>query len=130
MSQEAAANQAHPVDPDKTTDNRSSDQIWLETVYQGDKVPQLTLRAVLMGGALGALMSISNLYTMLKVGWAFGVAITACVLSFVIWRVVRLVLPMVSDMSVLENNCMQSTASAAGYSTGATVGLAFGPCFS
>lgn len=129
MSQEAATNQAHPVDPvdpDTTTDNRSSDQIWLETVYQGDKVPQLTLRAVLMGGALGALMSISNLYTMLKVGWAFGVAITACVLSFVIWRVVRLVLPMVSDMSVLENNCMQSTASAAGYSTGATVGLAFG----
>lgn len=102
------------------------DQKWLREVYQGDRVPQLTWRAVLMGGLLGMLMSISNLYTMLKVGWAFGVAITACVLSFVIWRVVRLILPMVSDMSILENNCMQSTASAAGYSTGATVGLAFG----
>ena len=89
-------------------------------------MPQLTLRAVLMGGVLGALMSISNLYTMLKIGWAFGVAITACVLSFVIWRGVRLAAPRLSEMSILENNCMQSTASAAGYSTGATVGIAFG----
>jgi len=104
----------------------TSDQVWLRTVYQGDHVPQLTWRAVLMGGVLGMLLSISNLYTMLKVGWAFGVAITACVLSFVIWRLVRVVAPNVSDMSILENNCMQSTASAAGYSTGATVGLAFG----
>ncbi|MBK9281412.1 MAG: OPT/YSL family transporter [Candidatus Obscuribacter sp.] len=89
-------------------------------------MPQLTARAVLMGGVLGALMSISNLYTMLKIGWAFGVAITACVLSFVIWRGVRLAAPKLSEMSILENNCMQSTASAAGYSTGATVGIAFG----
>ncbi|MGD9684570.1 MAG: OPT family oligopeptide transporter [Candidatus Obscuribacterales bacterium] len=99
---------------------------WLENVYQGDDVPQLTVRAVLMGGFLGALMSISNLYTTLKVGWSFGVAITACVLSFVIWRTVRLIVPGVSQMTILENNCMQSTASAAGYSTGATIGTAFG----
>jgi OPT family oligopeptide transporter len=32
----------------------------------------------------------------------------------------------VSRMSVLENNCMQSTASAAGYSTGATLATALG----
>ena len=99
---------------------------WLHTVYQGDKVPQLTLRAVLMGGVLGALMSVSNLYTSIKLGWAFGVAITACVLSFVIWNSVRVVFPKLSPMSILENNCMQSTASAAGYSTGATIGTAFG----
>jgi len=103
-----------------------SEDYWYKNVYQGDKVPQLTLRAVLMGGLLGAVMSISNLYTMLKVGWAFGVAITACVLSFVIWRVVRFCFRNVSDMTILENNCMQSAASSAGYSTGATVGLAFG----
>lgn len=99
---------------------------WLKHVYQGDNVPQLTFRAVLMGGILGALMSISNLYTTLKVGWSFGVAITACVLSFVIWRTIRMVIPRLTPMSVLENNCMQSTASAAGYSTGATIGTAFG----
>jgi len=106
--------------------SEDSDEEWFRTVYQGDKVPQFTLRAVLMGGILGSLMSISNLYTSIKVGWAFGVAITACVLSYVIWNAFRVLLPRLTPMSILENNCMQSTASAAGYSTGATVGTAFG----
>lgn len=99
---------------------------WFEQVYQGDKVPQLTFRAVLVGGLLGMLMSISNLYTGIKLGWAFGVAITACVLSYVIWNGIRVAIPKLSPMTILENNCMQSTASAAGYSTGATIGTAFG----
>ena len=103
-----------------------AEEHWLRHVYQGRKVPQLTIRAIVVGGLLGSLMSISNLYTTLKVGWSFGVAITACVLSYVLWRIVRLVLPQVTPMSILENNCMQSTASAAGYSTGATIGTAFG----
>ncbi len=102
------------------------DHEWLHNVYQGDSVPQLTVRAVLMGGILGSLMSISNLYTTIKVGWAFGVAITACVLSFVIWNGFRGVFRNLSQMSILENSCMQSTASAAGYSTGSTIGTAFG----
>jgi uncharacterized oligopeptide transporter (OPT) family protein len=102
---------------------------WFEKIYtgRGDCQKQLTLRAVLMGGVLGMFMSISNLYTMLKLGWAFGVAITACVLSFVIWNALRALSGgRLSQMSLLENNCMQSTASAAGYSTGATIALAFG----
>ena len=103
------------------------DRHWYETCYMGDKMPQLTFRAVAMGAVLGMLMSISNLYTTLKVGWSFGVAITSCVLSFVIWNTVIKVLGgRVSNMSVLENNCMQSTASAAGYSTGSTIATAFG----
>ncbi len=117
-------------DPNAVLHGHMTDEEWFRTVYQGDKVPQLTLRAVLMGGILGSLMSISNLYTSIKVGWAFGVAITACVLSFVIWNSFRVLLGRlgvkVTPMSILENNCMQSTASAAGYSTGATVGTAFG----
>lgn len=104
-----------------------ADRIWFEQTYQGDHQRQLTLRAVLMGGLLGALMSLSNLYTTLKLGWSFGVAITACVLSFVIWNAIRALSGgRLSPMSLLENNCMQSTASAAGYSTGSTVGTAFG----
>ena len=100
---------------------------WFQHSYQGDKQRQLTVRAVLMGGILGMFMALSNLYTTLKLGWSFGVAITACVLSFVIWNVLRgLSGGRLSQMSILENNCMQSTASAAGYSTGATVGTAFG----
>ncbi|MBI4862300.1 MAG: OPT/YSL family transporter [Candidatus Riflebacteria bacterium] len=102
------------------------DRHWFDHVYQGDRQPQLTLRAVLVGGLLGMFMSISNLYTTLKLGWAFGVAITSCVLSYVLWNgLVTLSGNRLSRMSILENNCMQSTASSAGYSTGATVGLAF-----
>jgi putative OPT family oligopeptide transporter len=103
------------------------DAYWLTHIYQGDRVPQLTLRAVAMGAVLGMLMSVSNLYTVMKVGWQFGVAITACVMSFVLWNLVRgLSFGRLSAMSVLENNCMQSTASAAGYSTGSTVATCFG----
>src|SRR6059058_4945823 len=101
---------------------------WFEKIYtgRGDRTKQLTLRAVLMGGILGMFMSISNLYTTLKLGWSFGVAITACVLSYVIWNAARSLTGRISQMTILENTCMQSTASAAGYSTGMTVGTAFG----
>jgi OPT family oligopeptide transporter len=103
------------------------DAHWYRHVYQGDKMPQLTLRAVLMGGILGMLMAASNLYTTLAIGWGFGVAITSCVMSFVIWNVFRaLTGGGLSQMSILENNCMQSTASAAGYSTGSTIATMFG----
>lgn len=125
-----AASAIEEPNPNTILHEKLTDEDWYRTIYQGDKVPQLTVRAVLMGGILGSLMSVSNLYTSIKVGWAFGVAITACVLSFVIWNSLRAVLGKVgvklSPMSILENNCMQSTASAAGYSTGATVGTAFG----
>ena len=96
---------------------------WYRTVYQGDSMPQLTLRAVIMGAFLGGFMSLSNLYIGLKTGWGLGVAITACILSFTIWKTLRTLLPFLfkTDMSILENNCMQSTASAAGYSTGGTM---------
>jgi uncharacterized oligopeptide transporter (OPT) family protein len=105
------------------------DRQWFEQVYtgRGDRMKQLTVRAVLMGGVLGMFMSASNLYTTLKLGWAFGVAITACVISFVLWNALRALSGgRLSQMSILENNCMQSTASAAGYSTGSTIGTAFG----
>lgn len=102
------------------------DRAWLTHYYAGDGTPQLTLRAVIMGGALGALMAVSNLYTTLKLGWAFGVAITASVLSFTIWNGLVMVGIAKSRMTILENNCMQSTASAAGYSTGGTLATAVG----
>ena len=60
---------------------------WYEQVYRGrgDRMPQLTWRAVLMGSALGGVLSLTNLYVGLKAGWGFGVAITACILSYAIW---------------------------------------------
>jgi putative OPT family oligopeptide transporter len=116
-----------PPPPPESASPDEKDLYWFTHVYQGDHTPQLTFRAVAMGAILGMLMSVSNLYTTLKVGWSFGVAITSCVLSYVIWNAFRtLTAGRLSRMSILENNCMQSTASAAGYSTGATIATAFG----
>lgn len=109
-------------------ENRTPEQLereWYETVYRGagDSMAQLTVRAIGMGAVLGCVMSLTNLYIGLKIGWAQGVAITACILSFSIWRGLRVALPFLvrSDFTILENNCMQSTANAAGYSVGGTM---------
>jgi uncharacterized oligopeptide transporter (OPT) family protein len=102
------------------------DRVWYETYYQGDRMPQLTARAVLMGMALGGVMALSNLYVGLKTGWGLGVAITSCILSYAIWNILLSLGLAKTEMSVLENNCMQSTASSAGYSTGGTMVSAIG----
>jgi putative OPT family oligopeptide transporter len=90
---------------------------WFENHYQGD-VPQLTVRAVIMGMILGGFMSLSNLYIGLKTGWGLGVALTACILSYSIGAALSKVGVLRSNLTILENNCMQTTASSAGYSTG------------
>ncbi len=96
---------------------------WYKKIYQGDDMPQLTLRAVVMGSFLGGFMALSNLYVGLKTGWGLGVAITACILSYAIHKTMMAAFPrwFPTEMSILENNCMQSTASSAGYSTGGTM---------
>jgi putative OPT family oligopeptide transporter len=100
---------------------------WYEQVYRGrgDSMAQLTARAVLMGACLGGVLSLTNLYIGLKAGWGFGVAITASILSYAIWTSLLKVGIARTPMTILENNCMQSTASAAGYSTGGTLISAF-----
>ncbi len=100
---------------------------WFEQVYtgRGDSMPQLTWRAVLMGSVLGGVLSLTNLYIGLKAGWGFGVAITACILSYAIWTAFYKIGLVRTPMTILENNCMQSTASSAGYSTGGTLVSAF-----
>jgi OPT family oligopeptide transporter len=93
---------------------------WFNNIYRRD-LPQLTTRAVLMGCLLGAVMSLSNLYVGLKTGWGLGIAITSCILSFALGAVLRRIGLLNSNLSILENNCMQSAASSAGYSTGSTM---------
>jgi len=90
---------------------------WLETVYQPG-ARQLTVRAVIAGMAIGAVMCLSNLYVVLKTGWSLGVTVTACILAFALFRAVQSVGLTRREFSVLENNAMGSVASAAGYMTG------------
>jgi len=96
---------------------------WYNTVYVGEGVPQFTLRSFVVGSLIGGVMSLSNLYVGLKTGWGFGVAITACVLSYAIYSALSFSAPRIfgANLTILENNAMQSTASSAGYSTGGTM---------
>src|SRR6476620_11739073 len=98
---------------------------WYERAYRGDDVPQLTVRAVAMGTGLGFLLAFTNVYIGLKTGWHLGVAITACILSFSIWSALVQAGIAKSPLGILENNCMASTASSAGYATGSTLVSAF-----
>jgi uncharacterized oligopeptide transporter (OPT) family protein len=93
---------------------------WYAKAYRGDDSPQLTIRAVLMGSFLGFFLAMTNLYIGLKTGWHLGVAITACIMSYSFWQILYKSGAARTQMTILENNCMQSTASAAGYSTGGT----------
>lgn len=94
---------------------------WYARVYRGDNVPQLTIRAVIMGSMLGFLLAFTNLYIGLKTGWGLGVAITACILSYAVWNIFLNLGIAKTPMTILETNCMQSTASSAGYSTGSVM---------
>ncbi len=87
---------------------------WFEYVYQGDRQPQLTVRAAVMGMLLGMVMSVSNLYLGLKSGTGIGGAITACVLAYAVFATsAPWILPCwwFPTFSILENNAMQSCAS-------------------
>lgn len=112
-----------PIEPFQGTPEEIERQ-WYERCYKGrgDSMLQLTVRAVVMGSMLGGILSLTNLYIGLKSGWGFGVAITACILSYSIWTALRGITGgWLTPMTVLENNCMQSCASSAGYSTGGTL---------
>jgi OPT family oligopeptide transporter len=120
------ANYELPVDGFKGTAEEIEQQ-WYEKCYvgRGDSVKQLTWRSIIMGWVLGGVLSLTNIYIGLKAGWSFGVAITACILSYAIWTSFYKMRLAKSQLTILENNCMQSTASAAGYSTGGTLISAF-----
>lgn len=91
------------------------DRWWLENVYRGD-MPQLTLRSGLAGMGIGAVLSLTNLYIGMKTGWTLGVGITSVILAFTMFKAMEKV-GVAKEFTVLENNCMQSIATAAGYMT-------------
>jgi len=126
VSISAYENYELPVEGFKGTPEEIERQ-WYEKCYlgRGDTVKQLTWRAIIMGSVLGGILSLTNIYIGLKAGWGFGVAITACILSYAIWTSLYKIRLARTHMTILENNCMQSTASAAGYSTGGTLISAF-----
>ncbi len=94
---------------------------WYARAYRGVDVPQLTLRAVVMGTVLGFFLSFTNIYIGLKTGWFLGVNLTACILTFTISTALHKAGIVKTPMTILETNCTTSTASSAGYATGNTL---------
>ncbi len=108
MSQTSAPTDAEALELEKK---------WLAELYQPDS-PQLTVRAIITGMCLGAVMCLANLYIVLKTGWSVGVTLTACIMAWALFSLVGRVVGPRGHMGILENNAMGSVASAAGYMTG------------
>lgn len=70
-------------------------------------LPELTLRGMLLGAVLTVIFTASNVYLGLKVGLTFSSAIPAAVISMAVLR-------MAKGSNILENNMVQTQASAAG----------------
>lgn len=95
------------------------DRWWFENVFRGS-MPQLTLRSAATGFLLGGVLSATNLYIGAKTGWTLGVGLTSVILAFAVFRIMSRV--GFRDLTILENNCSQSIATAAGYMTSPLIG--------
>ncbi|MEM7731122.1 MAG: OPT family oligopeptide transporter, partial [Pseudomonadota bacterium] len=67
-----------------------------------------TVRAVLVGCLVGSVVSCTNIYIGLKIGWTFGASIVSAVLGFAFFSAIG------TKLSVLETNITQTAGSAAG----------------
>jgi len=109
--------------PEATEDREA---VWLRDVYQ-PSATNLTVRAVLVGMAIGCVMCVSNIYVFFKTGWSMGVTITACILAFSVFSLARSIAgKRISELGMLENNALTTVASGAGYMTGGGNMAAFG----
>ena len=70
-------------------------------------LPELTLRGVILGALITVVFTASNIYLGLKVGLTFSSAIPAAVISMAVLR-------LLPGANILENNMVQTQASAAG----------------
>ena len=89
-------------------------------IAAGTELPEMTLRAVLMGTVLGIIFGASSLYLVLKVGLTVSASIPVAVISITLFRLLSRF--KVRDASILENNIVQ-TAGSAGESIAFGVGV-------
>jgi uncharacterized oligopeptide transporter (OPT) family protein len=73
---------------------------------------ELTLRALVTGAVLGALLAPCNVYSGLKIGWSFNMSITALLLAFGFWAPLCRLLKL-EPWGMYESNINQTTASSA-----------------
>ncbi|TBV00704.1 OPT/YSL family transporter [Phytopseudomonas dryadis] len=73
---------------------------------------ELTFRSLFSGVVLGALLTPSNIYSGLKIGWSFNMSIIALLVSYGLWRSLQR-WRLGTAWSMRESNINQTTASAA-----------------
>ena len=100
----------------RTWTRAQKDEWWLKNVYRGD-MPQLTIRSGATGFLLGGVLAATAMYIGAKTGISIGVGLTAVILAFAIYRIMASA-GIAQDFTILENNCTQSIATAAGYMIG------------
>jgi OPT family oligopeptide transporter len=99
----------------RTMTLQEKDEWWLKNIFKGD-APQLNLRSALTGMILGSVLSLTNLYIGIRTGWTLGVGVSSVILSFALFKLLSK-LKIGREMTLLENNAMQSIATSAGYMT-------------
>lgn len=97
----------------RTWTRAQKDEWWFTRIFRGD-MPQLTFRSGLTGFLLGGVLSATGLYIGGKTGLSLGVGLTSVILAFALFRVLH-GMGLGDDFTILENNCTQSIATAAGY---------------
>ncbi|HEY9104771.1 OPT family oligopeptide transporter [Chitinimonas sp.] len=97
----------------RTWTRAQKDEWWFKNVYRTN-MRQLTLRSGLTGFLLGGILAATSLYIAAKTGISIGVGLTSVILAFALFRILSRS-GIASDFSILENNCTQSIATAAGY---------------
>lgn len=97
----------------RTWTREQKDRWWLENVFRGE-MAQLTVRSAVTGFLLGGVLSATALYIAGKTGITIGVGLTSVILAFAIYRIMNS-MGFAEDFTILENNCTQSIATAAGY---------------
>ena len=85
---------------------------------QAAETPQLTVRAVVAGMAIGAVMCAANVYVVLKTGWSLGVTLSSTVIAFGLFRAMNAGRLVRRPLGMLENTTVSSVASAAAFMTG------------
>jgi len=90
---------------------------WLKETFRGGTEPEITVRALVLGAVIGAIMCLSNIYVGFKAGWSLGVTITAAIMAFALFKAFRTVLPFFvrRDMGILETNILVTIASACAF---------------
>ena len=97
----------------KNWSRAQKDEWWFKRVYRGD-LPQLTIRSALTGFLLGGILAATALYIGAKSGISIGIGMTSVILAFAIFRIMA-TSGLMADLTILENNCTQSIATAAGH---------------